>query len=679
MNGNEVYRSAPITGAETGEVIAISLPSGIEASTFRVEHSTNYLHLTEIQVLGYPIDPTVATAGDDTIDGGAGDDLIIGDGIDAVVRESFNWDQFNNQQIDDARSTPFVQNTGNVNVSFTRPSDNTNHDGFVGNNDNNVSGIDSGGEVANDESTLGSLHTGHGGFGQFQWDFSEEVSDVSFRINDIDQGSIVAVRAFDANGNQVVVDYDLGAGLRATESDGFTGAETIRYFGSNHPNPSATASENSVLVSVEGPIAHLVVDHAGDSGGINVTDIFFDAPVAASAGDDVLDGGAGDDVIFGDNAQTGLVTTLGENLIAGGTFTNPADQAEWFFDNGAFRTDDEATFTAPGMNIRQTIDTTPGETYQITFFYDQVGGSAALSQELTLWLENPSTGERFQTETYEFTNGESGEITVTFTAPSEHVRLRFQETSDVDRSNQQIQLDNIEVRQVTEEVQFGGISGATGDDLIDGGAGDDVIFGDNGLADITSNTAVNAQSQRESFNWEGVTDHQIDSSVTQSDGTVSVTYSRGATSGNTQQAQPGHQTININGVVGNGVVDNDSSLHAQGLSTGGNSRFNWEFSQEVGNVSFNVSDIDGSSTVDVHRLRRRRQSGRCRPDRRVCAEPDRHGRSVRCQRGAGLRHARGRDRRLQHDHCPDQRPGGPDRDVPLRHWRRGRQCLGHLL
>ena len=279
VNGNEVYRSAPITGAETGEIIAISLPSGIEASTFRVEHSTNYLHLTEIQVLGYPADPTVATAGDDTIDGGAGDDLIIGDGIDAVVRESFNWDQFNNQQIDDARSAPFVQNTGNVNVSFTRPSDNTNHDGFVGTNDNNVSGIDSGGEVANDESTLGSLHTGHGGFGQFQWDFSEEVSDVSFRINDIDQGSIVAVRAFDANGNQVVVDYDLGAGLQATESDGVAGAETIRYFGSNHPNPSATASENSVLVSVEGPIARLLVDHAGDSGGVNVTDIFFDAPV----------------------------------------------------------------------------------------------------------------------------------------------------------------------------------------------------------------------------------------------------------------------------------------------------------------------------------------------------------------------------------------------------------------
>ena len=51
-SGNEVYRSAPISGAGNGEVFTFDLPPGIEAQFVRMEHSGKYLHVSEIQVFG---------------------------------------------------------------------------------------------------------------------------------------------------------------------------------------------------------------------------------------------------------------------------------------------------------------------------------------------------------------------------------------------------------------------------------------------------------------------------------------------------------------------------------------------------------------------------------------------------------------------------------------------------
>ena len=81
-SGNEVYRSAPISGAQTGSQHVFSLPVGIDARTFRLEHQGQYLHVAEFQVLGRP---DAGPAGNDVIFGGAGDDTVdAGEGSDSV-------------------------------------------------------------------------------------------------------------------------------------------------------------------------------------------------------------------------------------------------------------------------------------------------------------------------------------------------------------------------------------------------------------------------------------------------------------------------------------------------------------------------------------------------------------------------------------------------------------------
>ena len=288
--------------------------------------------------------------GDDTINGGDGNDTINGDGVVSGVRESFNWTLLNDQEVDDARSTPITQDTGRVTVTFTRPSDNTSHDADLQSNAINVSGIDSGSEVIDNTSSLGSTNTAEDGFGRFQWDFSQEVSDVSFRINDIDGGSIVAVRAFDAAGNPLVVDYDLGSQLRASESDGVAGAETIKVIGSGQEDP--TDSGNSALVSIAGPVAKLVIDHdidaAFSAAGIQVSDLFFDAPVADTTnGDDVITGGAGNDVIFGDDG-----TADDREVFEWSEVTPGAEETSFTQDTGLTK----VTFTRGESNGVQAFD-----------------------------------------------------------------------------------------------------------------------------------------------------------------------------------------------------------------------------------------------------------------------------------------------------------------------------------
>ena len=132
------------------------------------------------------------------------------------------------------------------------------------------------------------------------------------------------------------------------------------------------------------------------------------------------------------------------------------------------------------------------------------------------------------------------------------------------------------------------ILGNGGDDSIDGGIGDDAIYGDVGWTN----------AGRESFNWEGVTDGQIDSSVTQNTGSVAVTYTRLDTTG-TQSAQPGTATIDTSGIVADGAaVDNNSSLSSV-IGGSGSSEFGWSFDAPVTNVSFNISDLDARSEVTV--------------------------------------------------------------------------------
>ena len=134
------------------------------------------------------------------------------------------------------------------------------------------------------------------------------------------------------------------------------------------------------------------------------------------------------------------------------------------------------------------------------------------------------------------------------------------------------------------------IYAGAGDDTAYGGAGDDAIWGDADGRDIT---------QRESFNWEGVSDDQIDTAFTQDTGSVSISYTRTVDTG-PHLSEPGTDPVNGDGIyTGDEAFDDDSALHSETGGACGAGTFQWDFSDPVQNVAFNVNDLDGDGVVTI--------------------------------------------------------------------------------
>ncbi|PTX55830.1 CshA-type fibril repeat protein [Litoreibacter ponti] len=269
-------------------------------------------------------DEVYAGSGDDTVDGGAGDDVIYGDsnysgpGAGTSVRESFEWDLQTENEVD----TSFVQDTGNVEVTFTRLADVDSHDSFLNTEQLNVDGIDGGSETVDTDSGLTSITNGEDGRGEFQWEFSTPVTDVEFNINDIDGDGVVQVTAFDADGNEIPVQLSGGSGVTLIDTDGANGADTADSNGGYGATPS---DEYNLQVNIPGPVARIVVEHTqddDDNSGIRITDIFFDVDTSVvddgADGNDVLNGGAGNDTIFGEGGNDTLDGGEGDDLLSGG-------------------------------------------------------------------------------------------------------------------------------------------------------------------------------------------------------------------------------------------------------------------------------------------------------------------------------------------------------------------------
>jgi Ca2+-binding RTX toxin-like protein len=117
--GAVLFTSAPITGAGTGGTVPITLPDLLLAGAVRINHTTNYLHIAELNVFGTPpvgvdvpaeltnTDITIVNGGmvhdttdiallaldndtlqggegNDALYGGAGNDMLLGDGSKPV-------------------------------------------------------------------------------------------------------------------------------------------------------------------------------------------------------------------------------------------------------------------------------------------------------------------------------------------------------------------------------------------------------------------------------------------------------------------------------------------------------------------------------------------------------------------------------------------------------------------
>lgn len=277
-------------------------------------------------------DVIAGLGGDDLLNGGDGDDLIIGDngvgnsGDVETVRESFEWDLAG---VGDGRElNGFTQNTGNVDVTFSVLQETGRAETEFSNDLQKVHSIDADADPVNTNSSLDSELKGQGNQADYALEFSAPVDDVSFRVNDIDGDGIVRVTAFDADGNPISVNLQGGNKVVLSDTDGVAGNDTADstggYFADDNPS-------YSVLIDIEGPVSRIVIEHDQDgsqNSGINITDVYFDAPVAGSGnsggtvGNDTIIGGAGDDVIYGDNqpGSNNGNSVPGVNLIQNGSF-----------------------------------------------------------------------------------------------------------------------------------------------------------------------------------------------------------------------------------------------------------------------------------------------------------------------------------------------------------------------
>ena len=269
-------------------------------------------------------DEVYAGAGDDAVQGGTGDDVIHGDsehgnvGGTGTVRESFEWDLGGASDGGDL-SGGFTQDTGSVSVSFTETFANDGVTTQYSDDLGYVAGIPTDGAAADATSSLDSITNGVGNCGVYELAFSDSVNNVDFRINDVDGDGVVRVLAYDMDGNPIEVDLTGGSHLTLRDTDGVAGNDTADSNGGylDDDNPAY-----SVLVSIPGPVSRIVIEHIQDgnaNSGVNITDVYFDAPaVAPVGGNDDLDGQDGDDLILGEGGDDTLTGGEGADTLLGG-------------------------------------------------------------------------------------------------------------------------------------------------------------------------------------------------------------------------------------------------------------------------------------------------------------------------------------------------------------------------
>ncbi|RED18403.1 Hint domain-containing protein [Pontivivens insulae] len=296
-------------------------------------------------------DSIVGGEGADRLRGNGGNDTIIGDGQEAE-RLSFNWslipDPDDQTTIDDedvlasADATgAVVQDTGGIQVTLDYDEENVGaRDLTFQNVLNNVAGIDSGGETINANSsgqlfgnradaTTNTTSTLTVNFESSSTSFVDEVTNVQFRINDIDQNlpggfqDQVIIRAYDASNTRIDVTLTSGSGgtpgptLSDTGGDGFVGVDTATATTNGLSNASAGGS---ILVEVAGPVARIEVEYLNlgtNNQAATITDIFFDAQPADGDADNIR-GGGGNDSILGQFGDDNIRGNGGNDTILGG-------------------------------------------------------------------------------------------------------------------------------------------------------------------------------------------------------------------------------------------------------------------------------------------------------------------------------------------------------------------------
>jgi Ca2+-binding RTX toxin-like protein len=279
-------------------------------------------------------DQIYAGGGSDSVDGEDGDDYIEGDGDAAgadtggSVRQALLWNE-GVEQGDGVTFTSgtdiedgFTQDTGNVDVTFSTLVEPTFGGSTFTSEAQQTGNIATDGGPANPNSALRSDLFGDGESATYELGFSDPVGNVSFRINDIDGGAQVSVRAYSATGESIQVNSGNGPQLILSNQDDAPGCETATSKG-GYEDP--TGANFSLLVTIPGPVARIEIEHTQNgpaSSEIMVTDVFYDVPLTdptgGDDGDDTLNGGDGDDTIIGDGGDDSITGGDGNDDVDGG-------------------------------------------------------------------------------------------------------------------------------------------------------------------------------------------------------------------------------------------------------------------------------------------------------------------------------------------------------------------------
>lgn len=283
-------------------------------------------------VYGYAGDDTITSSsgsdtvyggsGNDEIRGGSGNDTLYGDGPGSNT-ESLNW--FAEATDGDSLASGFTQTTGDmdVTVSFT----NTGNNNPIYRLETTDQVYVDTGEPFSDHSSLYLYGNGDGSTSTTSIDFAaatgadvtNEVENVSFRLNDVDWASgnhrdILTINAFDADGAPVDVTFTVtptATGQDTTSGNTVTGGDL-----SDSPGDAT----GSVLVEIAGPVSLIEIEYENGLTGtqaVYITDIYFDT-IPNDDGNDTLLGGSGDDTLFGQGGNDTLSGGIGADDMDGG-------------------------------------------------------------------------------------------------------------------------------------------------------------------------------------------------------------------------------------------------------------------------------------------------------------------------------------------------------------------------
>ncbi|MEL7256105.1 MAG: Hint domain-containing protein, partial [Pseudomonadota bacterium] len=260
-------------------------------------------------------DVILGNGGSDTIDGAAGDDTIYGDTPDAGPVESgiFEWSEAPDFA-EGADASDFTQDTGSANITFTIINETGPVESEYEVGDQNTDGLDA---AVSETESFESIIRDEDDSATYGWSSDVPLENVQFRVNDVDGDGVVQIRAFDPDGNPIeVVLSDVGSDLAASDTDGVAGNDQVASIDDDYVDDTDPA--HSVVVTIPGPVGSWQVIHTmsgGNDSGINFTDITFDIaqPDLGVPGDDVITGGAGADVMFGqDGNDTFIVDTAAD-------------------------------------------------------------------------------------------------------------------------------------------------------------------------------------------------------------------------------------------------------------------------------------------------------------------------------------------------------------------------------